>query len=110
MQVIEEQRQRMLRSRKSANEMPQGCFEQAASLLRRQIGGRRLLADHQLDFGYQRGHELSVDTQRLPQCVSPDLKLGIARAHQAENQPLQGLGDRLVRNIVSVLVELARSE
>lgn len=69
-----------------------------------------MLADDQLEFGYELDHEPPVRPKRLAQCVAPAFQLGVALAQKAPDQSLERLSDRSVGNIALVLVELARGE
>src|SRR5581483_3457147 len=110
MQIIEKKYQWMFRLGECADEAPQGDLEQSAGLLRRKIGSRRLLTNDELELGYERRHEPPMCPQCLTQSAPPDFQPDLALAHQAADQSLKGLDDRAVRNMVRVLVELARTK
>ena len=65
LQIVEEQRQRMLRPREDADEAPEHQLETALRVLRRKLRDRRLFADDELQFGDEVDHELPVRAQRL---------------------------------------------
>src|SRR5262249_42602183 len=110
MQIVEEECQGMFRLSECANEAPEGDLEQPAGLRRRKVGSGRLLADDQLEFGYELNHESSVRPKRLAQRGAPAFQLRVTLAHKAPDQSLECLGDRSVGNIVLMLIELARGE
>ena len=71
LQIVEEQRQRMLRPREYADESPEHELESALRVLWRKLGDRRLFADDELQFGDEIHHEPSVRTQRLVKGIAP---------------------------------------
>src|SRR5262249_57634327 len=88
MQIVEEECQGMFRLGECANEAPEGDLEQPAGLLRRKIGSGRLLADDQLEFGYELDHESSVRPKRLAQRGAPAFQLCLALAPKPPDHPL----------------------
>ena len=70
LQIVEEERQRMLRTRKDADESPQHRLKAALRILRRQIGDRRLLADDEFQFGDEVHDQQPVRT-RAPREAHP---------------------------------------
>ena len=60
LQIVEEQRQRMLRPGEHAEEPPEHQLETVLRVLRREVGHRRLLADDERELGNQIDHELAV--------------------------------------------------
>ena len=67
LQIVEEQRQRMLRPGKHAEKAPEHELEAALRVLRRQLRDRRLVAEDELQFGDNVDHEPPVRAQRLHQ-------------------------------------------
>ena len=65
LQIVEEQRQRMVRPGEDADEPPEHQLETALRLLRLELRDRRLVADDELQFGDEVGHEPCVRPQRL---------------------------------------------
>ena len=65
LQIVEEQRQRMLRTGEHAEETPEHQLEAILAILRRQIGHRRLLADDEGQLRDQIDHELAVRAEGL---------------------------------------------
>src|SRR5262245_26730407 len=80
LQVVEEQRQRMFRARKNADETPKHELEAALRLLRRKIGNRGLVPYDELEFGDEVDDELAVLIQRLQKGVAPAGQLRVAPA------------------------------
>ena len=79
LQIVEEQRERMLRPREHADEAPEHQLEAALRLLRRQLRDRRLLADDELHFGDQ------VDDRAARSAPAPR---GSASRHRASSASL----------------------
>ena len=67
LQVVQEQRERMLRPRERANETPEHHLKTVLPVLRRKLRNRRLLPDDERKLRNQVGHDLSVRTKRLQQ-------------------------------------------
>jgi hypothetical protein len=65
LQVVEEERQWLVRSGKCANEAPKYELKTALCLLWRQLRNRWLVSNDQLEFGYEVDHEPPVRSQRL---------------------------------------------
>ena len=65
LQVVEEERQWLVRSGKCTNEAPKYELKTALCLLWRQLRNRWLVSDDQLEFGYEVDHEPPVRSQRL---------------------------------------------
>ena len=65
LQIVEEQRERVLRARKDADEPPHHRLEAALRVLRRQLGDRRLLADDEFQLGDQVDDQAPVRPERL---------------------------------------------
>ena len=110
LQIVEKQRQRMVRSGKDTNEPAEYELETPLRLLRLKVRDRRLVSDDELQFGDEVDHELSVRTERLEKGVAPLGQLGVTLAQQAANEALESLGDRRIGNVALVLVELAGGE
>ncbi|HYS82884.1 MAG TPA: hypothetical protein VEM76_19425, partial [Anaeromyxobacteraceae bacterium] len=110
LQVVEEERQRVLRPREDAEESPEHELETPLRVLRREFGRRRLLTDDELELRDQVQHQPPVRLQRLAERVAPAGQLRLALAQKRLDQPLEGLGERGVRDVALVLVELPRGE
>ena len=65
LQIIEEQRERVLLAREHPEEAPEHHLEAVLRILRRQVGDRRLLPDHELQLGNEVDDELTIRAQRL---------------------------------------------
>ena len=110
LQIVEEQRQRMLRPGEHAEQAAEHQLEAALGVLRRQLRHRWLRADQQLELGDEVEHELAVRAQRLPQRLAPRPQLGIALAQQRPDQALERLRQRRIGDVAFVLIELAGGE
>ena len=110
LQIIEEQRERMLLAREHAEEAAKHQLEAILGILRRQVGDRRLCSDHQFQLGNEIDDELAVRAQRLAQGVPPLAKLHLALAEKRPHQAPESLRQGGVGNVALVLVELARRE
>ena len=100
----------MFRPCKYIDKAAEHDLEAALPVLRRQIWDRRLLSDHEFQFGNEVHDELTVRTERLTQCVTPAAKLRLALSQQGPDQTLECLGEGGVRDVALVLVELAGCE
>src|SRR5712692_9457447 len=107
LQIVEEQRERVLLPREYAEEAPEDHLEAALRVLRRQVRNGRLFPDHELQLGHEIHDELAVGAQRLAQRVPPPAKLRLVLAQKRADKALEGLGKRSVRDVALVLVELA---
>src|SRR6202521_6205065 len=110
LQIIEEQRERMLLTREHPEEATEHHLEAVLRVLRRQVRDRGLFPDHELQFGDELDDELAIRTQRLAQGIPPPAKLGLALAQERADKALEGLAQGGVRDVALVLVELARRE
>ena len=71
LQIVQEQRERMLWLGESAEEAPENHLESIPRLLGRQIRDRGLLPDNGGELGNQSDHELAIGTERLEQSMAP---------------------------------------
>src|SRR6202045_3304298 len=110
LQIVEEQRERVLLPREYAEKAPENHLEAVLRVLRRQVRNRWLSSDHELQRGNEVDDKLTVRAQRLAQGVPPPAKLRLALAQERAHQALEGLGQGGVRDIPLVLVELAGRE
>ena len=106
LQVVEEQREWVLRPCEHAEETPEHQLEATVRVLRRELGNRRLLTDDESKLRDQVDHELPVRTKRLQQRTSPTAQLRIVLAEQLTDEALECLRQRRVGNVSLVLVEL----
>src|SRR5207302_9573206 len=110
LQIVEEQRERVLPAREDAEEAPENHLETVLRVLRRQVRDRRLCPDHHLQLGNQVHDELTVRAQRLAQGVPPPAELRLALAQERADKALESLSQRGVRDVALVLVEFAGRE
>src|ERR1700689_1930238 len=86
LQIVEEQRERMLLAREHAQEAPENHLEAVLRVLWWQIWNRRLFPDHKLEFRNEIDDQLTIWTESLEQAVPPPaqrlLVLGEERADQ----------------------------
>ena len=104
LQIVEEERQRMLRPREHADKSPEHPLETPLRVFRREVGDRRMIADDQAQFGDEVDDEPSVRPQRLVQGVAPARQLGLALAEKRPHQALKSLDQRRIRDIALVLI------
>ena len=107
LQVVEKERERMFGPRESPDESPQHELEPALRVLGRELGERRLLSHDELELRDQVHYQPSVGFQRLAERVTPAGQLRLALAQKRLDQLPKGLGERGVRDVALVLVELA---
>jgi hypothetical protein len=110
LQIVEEQRQRMVGPREHTDEPPKHQLETPLCLPRWKLRDRRLLSDEELQFGDDIDHQPSVRAQRLAECIAPAGQLGLALAEQRADQALKRLRQGGIGDVALVLVELARGE
>ena len=91
LQVVEEQRQRMLRSGEDAEQAPEHQLEPALCVLRWQLRRRRLRADEEFEIGEQRHHERAVQAKRCGKRGAPGRQFGLALPQQRPDQVPAGL-------------------
>src|SRR5229473_4905614 len=65
LQIIEEQRERVLLAREHPEEAPEGQLKAALHVLQRQVLDRRLFPNQQLQLGNEVNDELTIRAQRL---------------------------------------------
>ena len=98
LEVVEEQRERVLRPGEHAKESSKHHLETALLLLWRQFRHRRLLPDDEFKLGDEVHHELTVRPQRLTQGVpAPASHLRIALRQDLADEGLESLRQRGVR-------------
>ena len=71
LQIVEKERQRMLRPGENAKEAPEHELKPPSRVLWRQLGDRRRLSDDELHFGNQINNKSRVRAQRLLKGVAP---------------------------------------
>src|SRR5215467_10327762 len=75
LQVIQEERQRMLRPREDADKLPKYPLETLLRVLWRKLRDRRRLSDDELHFRNEIGNQSSIRPQCLLQCIAPPRKI-----------------------------------
>src|SRR3979411_2344916 len=103
LQVIQEQRERMLLARKHSDEAPEHHLEAVLRVLRRQLRDRWLFADHEFELWNEVDDELTIRPQRLAQGVPPSAKLGLALAQERADQALERLAQGRIGDVALVL-------
>jgi hypothetical protein len=107
LQIIEEQRERVLLPSEYAEKPPEYHLEAVLRVLRRQVRNGWLYSDHKLQRGNEVDDKLTVGAQRLSQGVPPPAKLPLALAQKRAHKALEGLGQGGVGDVALILVELA---
>ena len=107
LQIVEEEGERMFRSREHFEEAPEHQLETALCVLWRKLRNRRLRADEELQFGDKVNHKPPIWVQSLAQRVAPAGQLGLALTQQRPDQALKGLRQCGIRDVALVLIELA---
>src|SRR5260370_23841578 len=110
LQVIEEQRERVLRPGERAEEAPEHQLEAVLRFLRRQIWSGWLLPDDELHLRDEIDDQLAVCPDRLRQDGTPLFHLRFALDEDLIDQSLEGLCQCRIRNVALILVELAYRE
>src|ERR1700722_15499890 len=110
LQVVEKQRQRMLRPGEHGQEAAKYPLKAILIFLRRECGNCQLLSDDRYKFGDQVDHELAVRTYRLEQETPPVGYFLFILAEKLAYERLQGLGQGCVGDVALVLIELAARE
>src|SRR5580704_3245657 len=106
LQIIEEQRERMLPPGEHAKKAPEHQLKSVLRFSRRQVGDGRLFPDDELQFGNEVDDDLCVRAKRLCQGASPLLHFRFTLDEDLADQGLEGLRQRRVRYVALVLVEL----
>ena len=78
MQIVDEQGQRVFRAGEDANKTSEHELKPALRLPWLELRDRRLLADDELQFGDEVGHEPCIRLQRLQKRATPSLQFGVA--------------------------------
>src|SRR5882757_2185703 len=108
LQIIEEQRERVLLAREHREEAPEHQLEAVLRVLRWQLRDRWLFPNHELQLGNEIDHELTIRAQRFAERDPPSAKLGVGLAQERADKALEGLAQSRIRDVALVLVELAR--
>src|ERR1700722_1758416 len=110
LKIVEEERQRMFRPGEHSDKPPKHQVETSLRVLRRKLWDGGLVTDDELQLGNKISHEPAVRAQRLQKGIAPTTKFGVALPEERPNKALKSLGQRRIRNVALVLVELARRE
>ena len=107
LQIVEEERQRMVRPGEHTDEPPEHQLETPLRVLRRELRHGRLVADEERQCGDEVHHEPSVRLQRLTKRGAPAVQLGLALPQKVPDEALKRLRERRIRDVALVLVKLA---
>src|SRR5262249_46658017 len=110
LQIVEEEHQRVFLLSEHGEEAAQDGDYAAFCLSRRQFRHQRLRPDEDLQLGNEVYDETAVCTHRVPDGLTPQRDVRVAVDEELAHQRLQGLCQRRVGNIPSVLVALDRDE
>src|SRR5208337_1499661 len=100
----------MFRLGEDTDEAAEHELEASLRLLRWKLRNRRLVADDELQFGDEVGHEPCIRVQRLEQGAAPDRQLGVALAEKRPHKALKRLHQSRIGDVALVLIELAGGE
>src|SRR5258707_7385025 len=106
LQIIEEQRERVLLAREHPEEALENHLESVLRVLRRQVRDRWLFPNHEFQLGNEIDHELTIRAQRLAYGDSPAAKLLLALSAERADKALKCLAYRDVRDVRAALVEI----
>src|SRR5712664_89804 len=110
LQIVEEQRQRVLRPGEHGEKAPESQLKAALRVMGWQLRDRRLVTDDELQLRNQVYDKPPVRAQRFAKCLAPSSQLWIALAKQWSDQALKGLRQGRIGDVSLVLVELAGRE
>ena len=110
LQIIEEQRERVLRPGERAEEAPEHQLEAVLRLSRRQVWNGRLFPEDELQFRDGVDDQLPVWAHRIPQGAAPLTHLPFTLHEDLTDQGLEGQCQGCIRDVTLVLVEFARCE
>src|SRR5271167_1721769 len=71
LQIVEEQRQRVLLTREHAEESPEYHPKPVLVVWRRQVWNRRLFSNDELELWNEVHHELTIRAERFPEGIPP---------------------------------------
>src|SRR6266571_2595480 len=103
LQIVEEQRQRVLRPGEHSEKAPENQLKAALRVTGRQLRDRRLVADDELQLRNQVYDKPPVRAQRFAKSLAPSSQLWIALAKQRSDQALKGLRQGRIRDVTLVL-------
>ena len=110
LQIVEEQRERVLRPGEYAEEPSEHHLEAVLCILRREVRNGRLFPDDELDLRDEVDDKLAVRAHRVLQRAPPPAHLRFALGEDLTDEGLEGLCQGRVRDVALVLVELAGRE
>jgi len=110
LQIVEEQRKRVLRPGERAEEPPEHQLEAVPRVLRRKVWNVRLFPDEELHLRDEIDDELAIRAQCFLKSVPPMAHLRFTLDEDLADQGLESLGQSRVRDVAFVLVELAGRE
>src|SRR3954462_12455418 len=95
---------------KDSEEVTEHHLEAVLRILRWQLRNLWLRSDDELDLGDERDDQLAIRSQGLLERVPPGTELRLAHPQHGTDQRLESLGQRGIRDVALVLIELAGSE
>ncbi len=110
LQIVEEQRERVLRPGERTEEAPEHQLEAVPRVLRRQVWNRRLFPDDELDLRDEVDDQLTARAHCLLEGGPPLAHLRFALYQDLTDQSLERLCQGAIRDVAPVLVELAGRE
>ncbi len=110
MQIIEEQRERVLRPGERAKETPEHHVEAVLRILWRQVWNGWLFPDDELHLGDEADDHLAVRADRVCQDRTPLVHFRFVLDENLTDQGPEGLCQRRIRDVALVLIELACGE
>src|SRR3954462_2584735 len=110
LQIVEEQRKRVLRPREYGDESPEYQLESALRIQWRKDRNRRLFSDDEFQFRDKIDDKPRVWPQRLAKGLAPDAQLLFLLAEKRADKAAEGLRERGIRDVAFVLVELTRGK
>src|SRR5579864_6792583 len=100
----------MFRPGKNADKTLEHQLKTTLCLLRLKLRDGGWLSDDEPELGHEVDHQPCVRPERLAKGVTPAGKLCLALAEKRSHEVLKSLGERRIRDVALVLVELACGE
>ncbi|HYZ83109.1 MAG TPA: hypothetical protein VE621_01825 [Bryobacteraceae bacterium] len=91
LQIVEKERERVVRLSEDADEPSKRELETALCLLGRQLRDRWLVSDNKLQFGHQVDHQSSIRLQCVQKGFTPAIQFSVSPAQQRADQALKSL-------------------
>src|SRR5215468_12730581 len=110
LQIVEEERQRMLWPREHSHEAAKNQLKASLRILGRQLGDWTLLANNEFQLGDQVHNQLPIRAQRFTQRLAPAAEFHVALGQERTDQALKRLRQGGIGNVSLVLIELAPSQ